>query len=180
MHTYSKGLVASVISNCLVVREARRMTYRSPEEIQIVVYLFCLRDFPWTRRETCARSSFPSEIRRSRSRIQKTRGERENRKKKKGKRKKENKNVEHREKKRMDSGGFALQNPSVKYPRLFRSVYPRDTILSRGKRSDGNRWISFYQERIVCEVIVSRTRVGILSSAQDRCCRGLEIKWDVD
>lgn len=96
--------------------------------------------------------------------------------KKKEKGKKENKNVEHREKKRMDSGGFALQNPSVKYPRLFRSVYPRDTILSRGKRSDGNRWISFYQERIVCEAIVSRTRVGILSSAQDRCCRGLEIK----
>lgn len=98
----------------------------------------------------------------------------EPRKRKRGK--KENKNVEHREKKRMDSGGFALQNPSVKYPRLFRSVYPRDTILSRGKRSGGNRWISFYQERIVCEVIVSRTRVGIRSSAQDRCCRGLEIK----
>lgn len=123
------------------------------------------------------RSSFPSGIRRSRSRIQKTRGRTE---KKKKKREKENKNVEHREKKRMDSGGFALQNPSVKYPRLFRSVYPQDTILSRGKRSDGNRWISFHQERIVCEAIVSRTRVGIRSSAQDRCCRGLEIKWDVD
>lgn len=96
-HTYSKGLVASLISNCLVVREARRMTYRSPEEIQIVVYLFCLRDFPWTRRETCARSSFPSEIRRSGSRIQKTRDERENREKeKKGKKKIKTWNTERR------------------------------------------------------------------------------------
>lgn len=59
MHTYSKGLVASVISNCLVIREARQMTRRSPEEIQIVVYLSRLRDSPRTRRDTCVRARNP-------------------------------------------------------------------------------------------------------------------------